>query len=635
MRFQPDFLDELRLRIPIADVVGRRVKLQRKGHEHTGLCPFHNEKTASFTVNDEKAFYHCFGCGAHGDVIKFLMETEGLSFPESVERLAGEAGLALPERTSVDEESSRKRSTLYDVMEKAASWFESQLHSNIGSGASAYVEGRGLTNATVTEFRMGFAPESRTMLHDALLARGVTEDQLVDAGLVIKPDDGGVSYDRFRNRLMFPIFDPQGRVVAFGGRALGEARAKYLNSPETSLFHKGRLLYNLKRARESARQTNRLIVVEGYMDVIALFQSGFADVVAPLGTAVTEQQIELMWRITPEPILCFDGDIAGRRASARAMERVMPMLHPAHSLRFAYLPQGEDPDSLVIKSGSVAFEDVLIAARTLVDELWTNTLEASPVDTPERRAGLKSRLDQAIGEIRDDTVRRLYFEELGNRFRALNRLGQVGDGGHTRSRATRQTGRKYSDSSAGRFAPTVSQELLRTHLAQNSTPTGSLRERLLLLTILNHPALLDTYEHEFDNFTMSSPDLDKMRLEIIGIAADCRSKNIELESYVIKDQLKDQGLGDAVERLENDPALTSTKFARQSSSQDSADRGFSAMLETNRLDILLVELEEAELDAALGEDAAEVERAVHRVKSLREQINALERQTMDESDRIG
>ena len=323
MTFPPSFLDEIRARVPLEGVIGKRVRLVRRGRELIGLCPFHKEKTPSFTVNEEKGFFHCFGCGAHGDVIGFLMRDEGLPFPEAVERLAGDAGLALPARDPRAEAREKERHSLYGVVEAAAAWFESELAGPRGAAARRYLDARGVDEETRAHFRIGFAPDSRTALRTKLEGDGVPEAMMLSAGLVIAPEDGGTPYDRFRGRIIFPICDRRGRVVAFGGRALGERQPKYLNSPETPLFAKGSLLYGQHLAAPAARKANRVIAVEGYMDVIALHQAGIAEAVAPLGTALTEQQLEALWRLAEDPVLCFDGDEAGARAAARAVERAL------------------------------------------------------------------------------------------------------------------------------------------------------------------------------------------------------------------------------------------------------------------------------------------------------------------------
>jgi len=410
----------------VSGVVGRRVKLARAGREMKGCCPFHNEKSPSFFVNDDKGFYHCFGCGAHGDVIRFVVESEGLGFIDAVKSLAAEAGLELPELTPEARERTVAANSLHDTMADAAAHFTGQLADSSGAAARTYLHGRGITPATAAAFGLGFAADSRGRLRTALARHG--DGRLIEAGLLVLPEaDGGSGepYDRFRGRLMFPIRDPRGRVIGFGGRILGAkdsgAQPKYLNSPDTPLFDKGRTLYNLDRAGPVARKSGRLLVVEGYMDVIGLAQAGFADAVAPLGTALTEAQLGLLWRYVPEPVLCFDGDAAGQRAGLRAALRALPLLEPGRSLRFATLPEGQDPDDLVRAKGAAAFDAVLAAAEPLVDRLWRSETDGADTATPERRAAVLARLDAHAGEIRHADLQRFYRQELRDRFYALFR----------------------------------------------------------------------------------------------------------------------------------------------------------------------------------------------------------------------
>ena len=411
--FPPSFLDELRARVGLVQVISRRVKLTKAGHEWKGCCPFHNEKTPSFYVNEDKGFYHCFGCGVHGDVIRFVVEQEGLRFPEAVKALAAEAGLEVPEESPEAREKARVADGLHEVMAAASAWYAVQFSGLSGSNARHYVETRGLTAETVKRFALGYAPDGNK-LRSGL--KDVPEAMLTEAGLIGHAEDRDGSYDRFRNRLIFPIRDPRGRVVGFGGRILGDGQPKYLNSPDTPLFDKGRLLYNLDQAGPVARKSGRLIVVEGYMDVIAISQAGFAEGVAPLGTAVTEQQLQLMWRVVPEPILCFDGDAAGQRAALRAATRALPLLEPGRSLRFATLPAGLDPDDLVRKQGAAAFEAVIAAAEPLIDRLWASEFDGVDLATPERRAGAREALREHSRAIAHADVRALYDAEFRNRF---------------------------------------------------------------------------------------------------------------------------------------------------------------------------------------------------------------------------
>lgn len=435
MRFGEDFLSEIKARVRPSDVVGRHVKLKRQGKEFAGLSPFTNEKTPSFFVNDDKGFYHCFSSGKHGDAISFLMEVEGLSFPEAVERLAGMAGMEMPKVDPEAEKRAARNKVAINWMDAAQLFFARSLRRDVGQEARDYLRGRGLDGAVCERFGIGFAPDSFSALKDELTQQGASFDVLIEAGLLIEPEDKSREpWDRFRNRIMFPIRDPRGRLVAFGGRAMDkDAKAKYLNSPETSLFHKGRVLYHYPEGRKalSAPQNpaRGLIVAEGYMDVIALARAGFEHAVAPLGTALTEEQLDLLWRAGPEPTLCFDGDKAGLRAALRSVERALPMIRPGQTLRFALIPKGQDPDDLIRDSGPQAMQAVLDKSVPLVDMLWQREVEAEPLNTPEAKAGLKDRIFAALREITHEGVREQYKTALLSRFdqqfgRQSQRYGQ-------------------------------------------------------------------------------------------------------------------------------------------------------------------------------------------------------------------
>src|SRR5579864_2809528 len=416
MRFTPQFLDELKARLLVSEVVGRRVKLKKAGREWKGLSPFQQEKTPSFTVNDQKQFYHDFSTGKHGNIFDFLMETEGVSFPEAVERLAAMAGLSLPAATPDAARHEARRKTLYDVMELAAKFFADTLASRNGAKARGYLGDRAISPATQLQFRLGYAPPDRFALKEYLGAQGIPTEDMVEAGLLIGGDDIPVPYDRFRDRVMFPITDLRGRVIAFGGRALEkDVAAKYLNSPETPLFHKGDNLYNLATARQAAHDGSPIVVVEGYVDVIAMVGVGYPASVAPLGTALTENQLVLLWKMADEPILCFDGDRAGQKAAWRAADLALPHLAPGKSLRFAILPEGQDPDDLARSGGRVAIEEVLGAARGLADVIWSREVEGNTFSTPERRAALEAKIGEMTNAIRDEVVRRYYRQDLGER----------------------------------------------------------------------------------------------------------------------------------------------------------------------------------------------------------------------------
>jgi DNA primase len=415
----PQFLDELRTRISLSGVIGRSIRVTKAGREFKACCPFHNEKTPSFTINDEKGFYHCFGCGAHGDVIRWMTDQQGLPFMDAVKELALQAGMDVPAPDPREAARAEAQKWLHDVTAAAQDFFVRSLAEERGAEARRYLASRGFPESVVREFGFGFAPDSRTALKDALSA--YPDAMLIEAGLRILVDDRE-PYDRFRGRLMLPILDPRGRVIAFGGRILSAEKKdapKYLNSPDTPLFDKGRTVYNLHRAAPVARSKNRIVVVEGYMDVVALAAAGIAEAVAPLGTALTEDQIDRLWRVTECPTLCFDGDSAGQRAAMRAITRALPLLRPGHSLRIAVLPPGLDPDDVVKRDGARAMETLLEGARSMVEMLWEGEREAAPLTTPEDKAGLKARLMEHVGTIQHPDIKALYRRDLLERFDAM------------------------------------------------------------------------------------------------------------------------------------------------------------------------------------------------------------------------
>ena len=410
MTLTPQWLDELRARTTLSALIGRTVKVTKAGREFKACCPFHNEKTPSFTINDEKGFYHCFGCSAHGDAIRWMTDQRGLSFMDAIKELASEAGMEVPAPDPKAAKQAESRAGLHDVMAAAQDHFVAALAGLEGAGAREYLARRGMTADTIKAFGFGFAHDSRTALKTALKEFGLPI--VVEAGLLIAPKDHGSDkepYDRFRGRLMIPIRDPRGRVIAFGGRILGDGEPKYLNSPDTPLFDKGRTLFNVSTAAPASRQTGRVIVVEGYMDVIALAQEGFADAVAPLGTALTEQQIGMLWRIADKPIICFDGDSAGQKAAMRAAARALPLIKPNNSLEFVTLPPGQDPDDFLKDQGKQGFAKYLRRSMPLVDWVWERELQTRSLDTPEQRAGLREHLDGMARTISHDIVRADYM----------------------------------------------------------------------------------------------------------------------------------------------------------------------------------------------------------------------------------
>ena len=535
MRFAQGFLEELRTRAGLADVVGRRVKLQRKGREHLGLCPFHKEKTPSFTVNEEKGFYHCFGCGAHGSVFDFVMQAEGLSFPEAVEKLAGEAGIDVPRDTPEEQERQRQRQTLYDVAEQAAAFFERQLRMPEGRRALDYLKSRGLDDATIARFRLGFAPDGRNALKGALTRDGVPESLLLSAGLIIRPDDESRdAYDRFRGRVMFPIADARGRVIAFGGRILGEGEPKYLNSPETPLFKKGEVLYGLKAASGPARKAGAIVVVEGYMDAISLNRAGIENAVAPLGTALTEEQMRLLWRIVPEPVLCFDGDAAGQHAAARAALRALPLMKSGFGLRFAMLPAGEDPDTLVRSGGAKAMQAVIAAAVPLSEVLWRMETGGRLPSTPEERAALQKRLKEYARCITDPTLRSHFASLFNDRIWANAR------------RERRQGGWTPSMQLADKAGP-----------AANVDAIGR-AQRILLAIIINHPEIFDGVEETLGKLSFPEHALDGLRQELIAVLL----RDVGLKTDGIKDVLRERGFAECLDVLFRDPLIRTNRVIR-------------------------------------------------------------------------
>lgn len=512
MRFTPSLLDEIRARLPVSAVVGRRVKLKKQGREWRGLSPFNAEKTPSFYVNDQKGFYHDFSSGKHGDQFTFLMETEGLSFPEAVERLAEEAGVPLP---AVDPDAMKReeaRRSLVDVMDLATAYFQATLQGRTGAHARGYLARRELSAETWAEFRIGYATSERFGLRDHLSAKGVSREDMIATGLLVHGEDIEVPYDRFRDRVLFPIQDMRGRVVAFGGRALSaDVPAKYLNSPETELFRKGSMLFNGHRARKAAHDTNRLVVVEGYVDVVALAQAGIVEAVAPLGTAMTEDQFDLAWRMVPEPILCFDGDKAGLRAAHRAIDIALPKIGAEKTIRFAFLPSGMDPDDLVRQRGRAAMEEVLSASRSLVDVLWERETGQADISTPERRAGLERRLREVTGAIADQTLKRYYEEDVRARLKALFGVrNQTADSprssGGKRSFPARMRGREGS-------LPIESAAISRI-LKEQQTQSRQ-RDEAILLLFINSQDVRDSRFDVFEGLTFFDSAAEKLRRAIV------------------------------------------------------------------------------------------------------------------------
>jgi DNA primase len=630
MRFPPQFLDELRARIPVSEVVGRRVRLKKSGREWKGLSPFNKERTPSFFVNDQKGFYHDFSSGKHGDIFTFLMESEGLSFPEAVERLAAQAGLAMPRLTQEAEAEESRRRTLHDVIELAAKFFEATLAARAGATARGYLADRGLDAATQLKFRLGYAPAERFALKEHLGKLGVSVDDMIEAGLLVTGDDIPVPYDRFRNRVMFPIGDLAGRVVAFGGRALDkDAPAKYLNSPETPLFHKGAMLYNGAEARKAVQQGAQtgvpVIAVEGYVDVIAMVTAGYPATVAPLGTALTEDQLALLWRMADEPILCFDGDAAGRRAAYRAIDLALPQLKPGKSLTFAALPQGHDPDDLVRSGGPGAVADVLAGARPLADVLWTRETESGRFDTPERRAGLEARINMLMAVIGDEAVRRYYRQDLWQRLRGLmaESRSDRADRGHFGARdrpPLRGKRRSWPPAGPRGTEPSalaaVSPRMSTSSIVRGSRSALPPREALILLGACNHPWLLEIAAEQLAELEFLNVEMDLLRRALLDVAAG----EPELTRETLRAGVLARDLGGVLQRIESavHPADWPT---REGAAPEDVRQWWSHVLTLHHKNSTLnKELKEAE--RALGEELSEQNFA--RLQDVRSQLSALD-----------
>ena len=497
MALPAGFLDELRARTPLAAVVGRRVKLARSGRNWKGNCPFHNEKSPSFYVYDNG--YHCFGCGQHGDAISFVMQTQGLGFMEAVEQLSGEAGLDVPKPTPAAAEAERVRLSLQDVLSAAEDAYRRKLYLPEGARALDYLRGRGLSEATIARFGLGWTGEGRGALATELGQQGIEPALLLEAGLMRQGDEGRPPYDLFFNRVMFPIRDRRGRVISFGGRIMGDGQPKYVNGPETPVFSKRRTLFGLDFAREASRGGAAVVAVEGYMDVIALHQAGFGGAVAPLGTALTEEQLEELWRLSPAPVLCVDGDAAGIRAAARAAELALPMLGAERSLRLATLPAGEDPDTLVRRQGVAGFQKVLEAARPLAEALF-DLLAEGVAPTVEARAALTRRLDAVADRVGDKPLAwefRRYFRE---RMRARRADGPRPGG----------PGRVGGRPGMAKLRPPV--RIQRSPVGAGTA--GAERGRALVAILLHHPGLLTDVEEAFATLDLPA-ELARLRDAIL------------------------------------------------------------------------------------------------------------------------
>ncbi len=522
MSLPPGFLDELRSRTTLSQVVGRKVVWdRRKSNPAKGdlwaPCPFHQEKTASFHVDDRKGYYYCFGCHAKGDAISFLKEAENLPFMEAVELLARAAGMAMPAADPRATERADRRSELAGVMDEAVRHYRLQLKTSAGAPARDYLARRKLSEAMQDRFEIGFAPDGWQGLWEALRGRGIAEELILGAGLAKPSSKGGAPYDTFRNRIMFPIRDARGRCIAFGGRAMDPSdSAKYLNSPETELFDKGRTLYNHGPAREAAGKGQPLVVAEGYMDVIALVEAGFEGAVAPLGTAITEDQLRLLWRLHPEPLIMLDGDAAGLRAATRLVDLALPLLSAGQALRFVILPEGMDPDDLIRARGREAIAAALAGAEPMVNLLWRRETEGRVFDSPERRAALDKSLRETIRRIADASIRAHYGEEIKRLRRELFSPARS-PGGPGRPRGGREAGR-FRPGPATEPLPGTRASLLAA--APGAEVEDYLREAMILAIVLTHPACATRFESQLETVEFRDPGHERLRHALLASAHD-------------------------------------------------------------------------------------------------------------------
>jgi len=645
MRFTPEFLEEIRARLPTSEVVGRRVKLKKAGREWKGLSPFQQEKTPSFFVNDQKQAWFDFSSGMNGNIFDFVMKTEGVGFPEAVERLASMAGMPLPVATPDAARQELRRRTLYDVMELAAKFFADTLASRNGAKARGYLADRAILPQTQLQFRLGYAPPDRFALKEYLGGQGIPVEDMIEVGLLVTGDNAPVPFDRFRDRVMFPITDGRGRVIAFGGRALEkDVPAKYLNSPETPLFHKGDNLYNLASARQAAHNGAQLIVVEGYVDVIAMVTSGFSGAVAPLGTALTENQLALLWKMADEPILCFDGDRAGQKAAYRAADLALPHLKPDKSLRFATLPEGQDPDDLARSGGRGAIEEVISATRPLADVLWTREIEGGSFATPERRAGLEARIGELANTIRDEVVRRYYRQDLSQRlqttFAPESPRGFAGRGFNTESRRFPQRSpgpaNRFSTGGRGNFGgnfkppfgqnpplargpyQAASPQLASSPIMRGQRSALSRREALILQCLINHPWLLHEHLEEVAALELAHGEAHKLRAGIIAAFANDHHHSPDPSEQAEKMQadLEKAGFSQILQRVER-AITTSAVFGAKpgAAREDVLSTWHQLVVLHQKTHALLRERKDAEL--ALGEEPSDANMAWLKDVSLR------------------
>ncbi len=561
MSISPNFLDELRNRLNLSDIIGRKIKVTRAGREYKACCPFHHEKTPSFTINDEKQFYHCFGCGAHGDVINFVMQHDNLSFMDTVEVLAAEAGMQVPKQSPQAAAKAKKDKDLYALLEEATTFFEKSLVDSRNSDAFEYLVGRGFSPETIKDFRIGFAPDDAQQLRKHLLLQGYTDQQMLQAGITKPSTRGGEPYSFFRDRVMFPVLDRRGRAVAFGGRVLPEhlrppqrsdfVPPKYINSGETELFHKGRMLYGEPTARRAAAEGKRLVLVEGYLDVIACVQAGIHGALAPMGTAVTEEQILSMWKMVPDfnklPVLCFDGDNAGRKAARRVSEMILPLLEPGKSVGFAFMPEGEDPDSLIKSSGAEGLKKVLRRSTPLFEFIWNFYTAGKDLRTPELRAGVIKQLENEVARVANHAVQ-IHYKSLLRQ--------KVSDTFFAKRQEGDKRGRGQYPKKAG-FVPARPRSL--------KSNAAFIFPRALLAGVINHPHIFEGVEEVLSNLVFGGESLERLRQSLLSILSD----NPISDSDELVEHLKNSGFSEEMGDICNESVYVHATFCSPSANKES------------------------------------------------------------------
>lgn len=534
------FCDELREKVSIVDVVGAKVKLIRKGREYQACCPFHNEKTPSFTVNESKGFYHCFGCGAHGDIIKFEMEANNLSFMEAIEKLAEKAGLQVPRDSYAKPEEVEKRNSLYDIMDLACKFFEKSLRMPEGQRALDYLAHRGFGDDIIRKFRLGYAPNNNG-LKTYLTSKGVNDKEMNELGLLTIPEDKTRRpHDFFRDRVMIPIMDKRGKVIAFGGRIMGDGQPKYLNSPETPIFNKRRILYNLNYAKDAGYQEKKLIICEGYMDVIGMDKYGIHYAVAPLGTALTEDQIQEAWRVVDVPTCCFDGDLAGRRAAVRSVDRVLPILKAGNSLQYVFLTGAKDPDEFLKTLGREAFDKAISEVTPLKDLLWQKNVDGIETSTPEQKALVEKNIKEEVAKIADETVRNYYIQEMQDKI-----YNELGKGASWRKRQQTMQEKKSVYGQKYRYDSKNNASIHQAALATPKVHLDELVAKYVVSALVLYPSLIDEYEEKIYNFNIKNQQLNSLLENIIEI-----NQEEKIEDFaVMTEKLKARGLQKSVDEL--------------------------------------------------------------------------------------